>query len=106
METNISPSQHRTGQQPGGVPLVAVPAAPTVAVPLTGYLRLPQIIGDPAKGIPAIIPVSKSTWWAKCKNDPSWPQPCRLSARCTAWLAADVMALVDRLYHDGREVTA
>ncbi len=97
MENNISPLDNQHGSIPAGVPLVPVPAAPTVAVPLTGLLRLSTIIGDPAKGIPAIIPVSKSTWWKKCKTDPTWPQPVKLSVRCTAWLAADVLALVDRL---------
>jgi prophage regulatory protein len=35
------------------------------ALPETGYLRLPQIIGDQNQEppIPAIIPVGKSTWW-------------------------------------------
>ena len=34
-------------------------------LPETGYVRLPQIIGDKnaEPPIPAIIPVSKSTWW-------------------------------------------
>lgn len=33
-------------------------------LPVTGYLRLPQIIGNPKTNppIPALIPVSKSTW--------------------------------------------
>jgi hypothetical protein len=35
-------------------------------LPETGYLRLPQIIGDPKANppIPALIPVSRTTWWA------------------------------------------
>ena len=33
-------------------------------LPETGFLRLPQIIGNKKEGIPPIIPVSKSTWWA------------------------------------------
>src|SRR3546814_14052756 len=37
-------------------------------LPETGYLRLHQIIGRPARkgrpAIPALIPVSRSTWWA------------------------------------------
>lgn len=35
-------------------------------LPETGYLRLAQIIGNPKANppIPALIPVSKSTWWA------------------------------------------
>jgi prophage regulatory protein len=35
-------------------------------LPETGFLRLANIIGDAKASppIPAIIPVSKSTWWA------------------------------------------
>jgi hypothetical protein len=32
-------------------------------LPETGFVRLPQIIGNSKAGIPAIIPVSNSTWW-------------------------------------------
>jgi hypothetical protein len=41
-------------------------------LPVTGYLRLHQIIGRPARNgrpaIAAIIPVSRSTWWAGVKS--------------------------------------
>lgn len=43
-------------------------------LPETGYLRLPQIVGDPKAAIPAIIPVSKSTWWAGVKSG-RYPAP-------------------------------
>lgn len=35
-------------------------------LPETGFVRLQSIIGDPKSNppVPAIIPVSKSTWWA------------------------------------------
>ncbi len=47
-------------------------------LPETGYLRLPQIIGNPKADppIPPIIPVSKSTWWAGVKSG-------RFRNRCT-----------------------
>ncbi len=65
-------------------------------LPETGYLRLPQIIGD-AKAkppIPAIIPVSKSTWWAGVKTG-RYPKPTKkLSARVTAWRVEDIRALI------------
>jgi prophage regulatory protein len=38
-----------------------------VQLPETGYLRLPQIIGNTKKNIPALIPVSRSAWWAGIK---------------------------------------
>ncbi len=67
-------------------------------LPETGYVRLPQIIGNSQAGppIPAIIPVSKSTWWAGVKSG-RYPQPTRtLGARITAWNVADIRALIER----------
>lgn len=67
-------------------------------LPETGYLRLSQIVGRPARkgkaAIPAIIPVSRSTWWAgvKCGH---YPQPIRsLGVRITAWRVEDIRALL------------
>ncbi len=67
-----------------------------IPFPSTGFLRLNQIIGDPKKGIPAIIPVSKSTWWAGVKTG-RFPKPVKLSERCTAWKAEDVLALIENV---------
>lgn len=66
-------------------------------LPQTGFLRLPQIIGDPKASppIPAIIPVSKSTWWAGVKSG-RFPKPVKLTERCTAWLVTDILALIER----------
>lgn len=64
-------------------------------LPETGYLRLPQIIGNPrAKPpIPAVIPVSRSTWWAGVKSG-RYPAPVRLSTRVTAWRVEAIRALI------------
>lgn len=61
-----------------------------------GYLRIGQIIGDPKKGIPAIIPVSRSTWWAGVASG-RYPPPVKLSPRCTAWPLKAVIELVEKL---------
>lgn len=61
-------------------------------LPDFGYVRLAQIIGDPKAGIPPIIPVSKSTWWAGVKSG-RYPKPIKLSKRCSAWLAEDIRNL-------------
>jgi predicted DNA-binding transcriptional regulator AlpA len=74
--------------------------------PEAGYLRLPQIIGNPkAKPpIPPVIPVSKSTWWAGVKSG-RYPQPVRtLGRRITAWRIEDIRKLIEEL-GAGREVT-
>jgi predicted DNA-binding transcriptional regulator AlpA len=65
-------------------------------LPSTGYMRLSQIIGNPkaVPPIPAIIPVSKSHWWAGVKSG-RYPQPVRtLGERVTAWRVEDILALI------------
>lgn len=64
-------------------------------LPETGYVRLPQIVGN-AKAvppIPAIIPVSKSTWWLGVKTG-RYPQPVKLGPRITAWHVEEIRALI------------
>jgi len=63
-------------------------------LPATGYLRLSQIVGDKKNGIAPIFPVSKSTWWAGVKSG-RYPQPVKLSERCTAWRVEDIRALIE-----------
>jgi len=62
-------------------------------LPETGFLRLSQILGDPAKGIPPIIPVKKSCWWQGVKAG-RYPQPVKLGPRVTAWRVEDIRALI------------
>lgn len=65
-------------------------------LPETGFLRLPQIIGNPkaVPPIPALIPVSKSTWWAGVKSG-RYPQPVRtLGEHITAWKVEDILNLI------------
>ncbi len=72
------------------------------ALPSTGYLRLHQIIGNPRANpranppIPALIPVSRSTWWGGVKSG-RYPKPVKLAPRITAWRIEDIRALIDRL---------
>lgn len=61
-----------------------------------GLLRLSQIIGDKNANhpIPAIIPVSRSTWWAGVKIG-RFPKPVKIGqGRATFWLAHEIYALV------------
>lgn len=62
-------------------------------LPESGFLRQSQIIGDKKRGIPPIIPVCKSTWWAGVKSG-IYPAPVKLSARTTAWRVEDIRALI------------
>jgi len=63
----------------------------------TGYLRLPQIIGDPKANppIPAIIPVSRSTFWQGVKTG-RFPKPIKLSPRVTVWKIEDIRAFIEK----------
>jgi len=65
-------------------------------LPETGYLRLRAIIGDSkAKPpIPAIIPVSKSTWWEGVKSG-RFPKSVKLGPRITAWPVESIRALIE-----------
>ncbi|MBN8923356.1 MAG: AlpA family phage regulatory protein [Rhodanobacter sp.] len=63
-------------------------------IPETAYLRLPQVL--------AVYPVSRSTWWAGVRNG-RYPKPVRLSARCTAWRAEDIRALLESIRHAGAQ---
>jgi len=60
--------------------------ANTTALPQTGFVRLPQIL--------AVFPVGRSTWWAGVKSK-KYPQPVKISPRCTAWKAEDIRALIE-----------
>jgi len=66
-------------------------------LPDWAYLRLKQIIGDKkaVPPIPAIIPVSKSTWWAGVKSG-RFPQPEKLGPNTTAWRVGDIRGLAER----------
>ncbi len=51
-----------------------------------GFLRLPQVL--------ALIPVSKSTWWAGIKTG-RFPKPVKLGPRTSAWEVEVITALLE-----------
>ena len=57
-------------------------------LPLTGFMRLPQVL--------QLIPVSKSAWWQGCR-DGRFPKPVKLGPKTTAWRVEDIVALIERL---------
>lgn len=67
-------------------------------LPETGYLRLPQIVGDPnaEPPIPAIIPISRSSWWAGVKSG-RYPKPVKLGPRTTAWSVESIRSLIQSM---------
>ncbi len=68
----------------------------------TGYLRLSQIIGNKKSNppVPALIPISASTWWKKVKEG-EYPSPVKISANITAWRSQDIAELIDRINAQG-----
>ena len=66
------------------------------ALPETGFLRLPQIIGNPkaTPPIPPIIPVKKSTWWKGVKAG-TYPPSVKIGPRATAWRVEDIRAYIE-----------
>lgn len=57
-------------------------------IPVTGFLRLPQVL--------SVIPIGKTCWWEGVKSG-RFPKPIKLTARCTAWRVEDIQALVKSL---------
>jgi predicted DNA-binding transcriptional regulator AlpA len=71
-------------------------------LPETGYLRLPQILGNPKANIPALIPISRSAWWAGIKAG-RYPKGIHLSVRTTVWDVESIRALIDSIKQDVRQ---
>ncbi|WP_263770547.1 helix-turn-helix transcriptional regulator [Propionivibrio soli] len=64
-------------------------------LPETGFLRLPQIVGNPKANppLPPILPISKSSFWAGIKTG-KYPRPVKLGVRTTVWRVEDIRALI------------
>lgn len=65
-------------------------------IPSTGFLRLPDIIGDRKRGIPALIPVCRSKWYDGIQKG-IYPPPVKLSERTSAWPVQKILELIERL---------
>ena len=67
-------------------------------LPATGFLRLPQILGNPhaEPPIPPLIPIGKSTWWAGVKSG-RFPAAIKIGQNTTAWKVEQIRELIDRL---------
>lgn len=64
-------------------------------LPAEGFVRLKQIIGDPRKGIPAVIPVSQATWFRGVASG-KYPQGELHGERIRIWKVEEIRALVAR----------
>lgn len=70
------------------------------ALPVSGFVRIRQIIGTP--GSPGPVPLSAATVWRKVRAG-TFPSPVKLGANCTAWRVEDVRAWIEA---QGREDAA
>lgn len=66
----------------------------STTIPQTGFVRLSQIL--------SVMPVSRSTWWAKVKSG-EYPKPVKLGANTTAWKAEDIHALIKKIAEKGAQ---
>jgi predicted DNA-binding transcriptional regulator AlpA len=55
-------------------------------LPEAGFVRLPTIL--------ALIPISKSSWWAGIKEG-RFPSPIKLGPRTTVWRVEDIRTLIN-----------
>jgi predicted DNA-binding transcriptional regulator AlpA len=68
-------------------------SAPTLELPPTGFLRASQIIGNRKKGIPALIPICKSSWFAGVKQG-KFPKGVLLGPHTRAWTVESIRAVM------------
>ncbi len=68
--------------------------AQATPISFEGFIRLEAIIGNPKKGIPALLPVSKAAWYRGIAAG-RYPSPVKLSERTSAWWGADIRRLLD-----------
>jgi prophage regulatory protein len=58
------------------------------------FLRLKQIIGSKKENITAMIPVSRSTWWAWVSEGKA-PQAIKLGPATTVWRLSDIQSFIE-----------
>lgn len=67
----------------------------TKTIPETGFLRVSQIVGNSKRGIPAIIPISRTSWWKGVKSG-RFPKPIQLGPKTVVWRIEDIRKLIEQ----------
>jgi prophage regulatory protein len=62
-------------------------------LPETGFLRIWQIVGNKKNNIPALIPISRTSFLNGVKSG-KYPKPVKLGERTTAWRVEDIRELI------------
>lgn len=65
-------------------------------LPSEGFATLKQIIGDKEKGLPGVIPVSRTTWWRGVKSG-AYPKPVNTGGSCLGWRVEDIRSLITEI---------
>jgi predicted DNA-binding transcriptional regulator AlpA len=75
-------------------------------LPETGFVRLRNIIGDPKANppIPAIIPVSRSSWYAGVKSG-RYPPRLKIGPRTAVWRVEDIRAFIQNSAELSQEIS-
>lgn len=60
------------------------------------FIKIDEIIGNPKKSLKALIPVSRSTWYAGIKAG-IYPPGVKIGQRRIAWRYSHIAALLKRL---------
>ena len=61
-----------------------------------GFLRIWNIIGDKKQNIPALLPISRSSFLNGVKSG-KYPKPYKLGERKVGWRVQDIYALLDQI---------
>ncbi len=58
-------------------------------------VRLNDIVGDRSKGIPAIISISKSSWWRGVREG-KYPKGIKLGPCTTVWKMSAIQRFIEK----------
>jgi prophage regulatory protein len=72
----------------------ATATAPILELPSTGFLRVHSIVGHPKRGIPALLPICKTSWWEGVKSG-KYPKGFLLGPRTRVWAVEDIKKLIE-----------
>jgi len=70
-------------------------------LPETGFIKLETVVGNPKKGIPALIPIGRTSWYRGVR-DGRYPKPVRLGPRTSAYQVSSIRALIASLEAEAR----
>jgi prophage regulatory protein len=65
-------------------------------IPAEGLVRVSALLGDRRRGLPAILPISRSGLYAWIR-DGRWPAPIRLGPKIIAWPAQQIRETLDAM---------